>query len=93
MGEWREPQFRDRAAAWGMDALARLKPGVTTGRGRTGYAAGESRLGGGLPDVDSGIKTTIVPLKEQIVGDVRPVLVGADGRGTVRAADRVRECR
>ena len=26
------------------------------------------------PDVDAGIKTTIVPMKEEIVGDVRPVL-------------------
>ena len=38
-----------------------------------------ARVNSGLrptyPDVDAGIKTTIVPMKEQIVGEVRPVLV------------------
>ncbi len=31
-------------------------------------------LAAAYPDVDAGIKTTIVPMKDQIVGDVRPVL-------------------
>ncbi len=43
VGEWREPQFRNRNAAWGMDALARLKPGSDDGRSCTGHAAGQSR--------------------------------------------------
>ena len=75
VGEWREPQFRNRNAAWGMDALARLKPGMTM----AAVAQDMERVNHGLastyPDVDAGIKTTIVPLKDQIVGEVRPVLV------------------
>ncbi len=29
VGEYRDPHFRERQAAWGMDAIARLNPGVT----------------------------------------------------------------
>jgi predicted permease len=75
IGEYNEPQFRDRNASWGTDALARLKPGVTL----AGAAQDMQRVNHGLeatyPDVDAGIATTIVPLKEQIVGDVQPVLL------------------
>jgi predicted permease len=75
IGEYKEPQFRDRTAAWGTDAIARLKPGVTL----AGAAQDMQRVNHGLeatyPDVDAGIATTIVPLKEQIVGDVQPVLL------------------
>jgi predicted permease len=75
VGEWSEPQFRDRAAAWGMDALARLKPGVTISEAAQDMRRVNHGLEATYPDVDSGIKTTIIPLKEQIVGEVRPVLV------------------
>ncbi len=74
VGEYRDPHFRERQAAWGMDAIARLKPGVT----QTQAAQDMERVNRGLeaayPDVDAGIKTTIVPMKDEIVGDVRPVL-------------------
>jgi predicted permease len=75
VGEWREPQFRNRNAAWGMDALARLKPGVTLAEAAEDMQRVNHGLEETYPDVDAGIKTTIVPLKDQIVGDVRPVLL------------------
>ena len=74
VGEYADPHFRERQAAWGLDAIARLKPGVTL----TLAAQDMERVNRGLeaayPDVDAGIKTTIVPMKDEIVGDVRPVL-------------------
>ena len=75
VGEYREPQFRDRTAAWGMDALARLKPGVTLAEAAQDMQRVNHGLEATYPDVDAGIKTTMVPLKEQIVGDVKPVLI------------------
>jgi predicted permease len=75
VGEWREPQFRDRAAAWGMDAIARLKPGMTLAEAAQDMQRVNLGMAAAYPDVDAGIKTTIVPLKEQIVGEVRSVLV------------------
>jgi predicted permease len=75
VGQWREPQFRNRNAAWGMDAIARLKPGVTLREAAEDMKRVNRGLEATYPDVDAGIKTTIVPLKEEIVGEVRPVLV------------------
>jgi len=74
VGEYRDPHFRDRQAAWGMDAIARLKPGVTRAQAAQDMARLNRGLEAAYPDVDAGIKTTIVPMKDQIVGDVRPVL-------------------
>jgi predicted permease len=74
VGEWREPQFRDRRSAWGMDALARLKPGVTLAEAAEDMQRVNRGMDATYPDIDAGIKTTIVPLRDQIVGDVRPVL-------------------
>jgi len=75
IGEFSEPQFRDRRAAWGTDAVARLKPGVTLAQAAEDMARVNRGLEAEYPDINAGIKTTIVPLKEQIVGQVRPVLL------------------
>ena len=48
VGEYRDPHFRERQAAWGMDAIARLKPGRDADPGRAGHGAGESRAGSRL---------------------------------------------
>jgi predicted permease len=74
VGEYRDPHFRERQAAWGMDAIARLKPGVTLAQAAQDMERVNRGLEAAYPGVDAGIKTTIVPLKDQIVGDVRPVL-------------------
>jgi predicted permease len=74
IGEYKEPQFRDRTSAWGTDALARLKPGVTMAAAAEDMHRVNAGLAATYPDVDAGIETTIVPLKEQMVGAVQPVL-------------------
>ena len=74
VGEYRDPHFRERQAAWGMDAIARLKPGVTLTQAAQDMERVNRGLEAAYPDVDAGIKTTFVPLKDEIVGDVRPVL-------------------
>jgi predicted permease len=75
VGEYTDPHFRDRQSAWGMDAIARLKPGVTLAQAAEDMARVNRGLEAAYPDVDAGIKTTIVPMKDEIVGDVRPVLL------------------
>lgn len=75
IGEFKEPQFRDRNAAWGTDAIARLKPGVTMAEAAQDMARVNSWLAAAYPDADANIKTKMVPLKELMVGDVRPVLM------------------
>jgi predicted permease len=75
IGEWREPQFRDRSSAWGTDAIGRLKPGVTIPMANQDMERVNRALRAAYPDVDANIKAHIVPLKEQMVGEVRPVLL------------------
>ena len=74
VGAYDNPHFRERQAAWGMDAIARLKPGVTIAKAAQDMERVNRGLEAAYPDVDAGIKTTIVPMKEHIVGDVKAVL-------------------
>ncbi len=74
VGEYREPHFRDRSEAWGLDAIARLKPGLILAQAAQDMQRVNRGLEAAYPNLDAGIKTTIVPLKEVIVGDVQPVL-------------------
>ncbi|MFZ0311291.1 MAG: ABC transporter permease [Candidatus Korobacteraceae bacterium] len=74
VGEYTDPHFRDRQASWGLNAIARLKPGVTLAQAALDMERVNRGLAAAYPDVDARIKTTIVPMKDQIVGDVRPVL-------------------
>jgi len=74
VGNYSDPHFRERQASWGLDAIARLKPGVTLAQAAQDMARVNRGLQAAYPDVDAGIGTTIVPMKEEIVGDVQPVL-------------------
>ena len=82
IGEYSQPQFRSRNAAWGTDAVARLKPGVSLSDAAQDMARVNRGLAAAYPDIDADIKTNIMPLKDVIVGEVRPallVLLGAVG--------------
>lgn len=74
VGNYSDPHFRERQAAWGLDAIARLKPGVTLALAAQDMERVNRGLEAAYPDVDAGIKTTIVPMKQEIVGEVQPVL-------------------
>ncbi len=75
IGEYSEPQFRNRSAAWGTNAIARLKPSITRADAEQDMQRLDRQLAADYPNDDAEIGTTIVPLKDQIVGDVRPVLL------------------
>jgi predicted permease len=82
IGEYSQPQFRNRNASWGTDALARLKPGVSLSDAGNDMARVNRGLAAAFPDVDANIKTFMMPMKEVLVGEVRPallVLLGAVG--------------
>ncbi len=76
IGEWREPQFyANRVAGWGLAAVGHLKPGVTLGQARSDMDRVARQLAVTYPDVDSNVTTNLIPIKEVLVGDVRPVLL------------------
>jgi predicted permease len=76
VGQYNEPRFYDqRGAGWGLDAIGRLKPGVTLEEARADMAKVSADLARAYPDIDSGRKAHLLSLKEEIVGDMRPILL------------------
>ena len=75
MGQWNNPGLNERGAGLGMRAVARLKPGVSLEQANADMARVTGNLAAAYPDVNKGIQAKLVPLKEQMVGDVRPFLL------------------
>jgi predicted permease len=59
----------------GMRGVARLKPGVSIQQATADMERITKNLAAAYPDANKGIGVRLVPLKEQMVGDVRPVLL------------------
>jgi len=75
VGEYNEPKFYgERAAGWGLDAIGRLKPGVTLQQAREDMERVSRDLTAAYPDVNSGKKANILSLKDEMVGNMRPIL-------------------
>ncbi|HTE50202.1 MAG TPA: ABC transporter permease [Kofleriaceae bacterium] len=82
LGQLEEIYRTSRSARPGMHGIARLAPGVSIDRARADLSAIAARLAGLYPDTNQGIGATVVPLGDEMVGDVRPlllVLLGAVG--------------
>jgi predicted permease len=75
IGQYSEPLFRDRGTAFSMDALARLKPGVTLEQARADMNQVTDSLAAQYPTVDKGIGAYILPLKQDMVGNIQPLLL------------------
>jgi predicted permease len=75
VGEYNEPKFYgERGAGWGLDAIGRLKPGVTLQQAREDMDRVSRDLTAAYPDVNSGKKANLLSLKEEMTGDIGPVL-------------------
>jgi predicted permease len=75
VGEYNEPKFySDRAAGWGLDAIGRIKPGVTLEQAREDMNRVSRDLTAAYPDVNSGKKANILTLRDEMIGDMRPIL-------------------
>ena len=76
IGQFNEPRFHtDRSSGWGIDAVGRLKPGLTLLQAREDMDRVSRQLTTTYPDADSHKKANLVPLKQEIVGDLRPALL------------------
>ncbi|HXY06247.1 MAG TPA: ABC transporter permease [Terriglobales bacterium] len=75
IGQWNDPLFRDRHTGMGMDAVARLKPGVTVEQAKADMSAVAAHLAKIYPDSDKDSGANLIPLKEDLVGDIRPFLL------------------
>ena len=55
--------------------LGRLKPGVTAAQAQQAVNAVEAQIAAAHPDTDAGNRVVLVPLREQLVGDIRKPLL------------------
>jgi predicted permease len=74
-GQWNNPLLMNRGAGLGFHAIARLKPGVTVQQARADMDALSRNLAAAFPDTNQGTSAKLTPLKQQMVGEVRPVLL------------------
>jgi predicted permease len=80
--QWGVSVLMQRSAGLAIHGIARLKPGVTLQQAKADMDEVTRNLAVAYPDANRGAGASIVPLKEQMVGDVRPfllVLLGAVG--------------
>ncbi len=74
-GQWSNPLLLTRGAGLGFHGVGRLKPGVTLERARADMDRVSRDLEAAYPDTDRGITANLLPLKQRMVGAVRPLLL------------------
>ena len=75
IGQWGNPILLERGAGLGFHGIGRLRPGVTIEQARADMEGITRNLAEAFPDADKGITAKLTPLKEQMIGDVRPLLL------------------
>jgi ABC-type antimicrobial peptide transport system permease subunit len=75
IGQWSNPLLLKRGAGLGFHGIGRLKPGVTIEQARSDMEGVTRSLAEAFPDTDKGITAKLTPLKEQMIGHVRPLLL------------------
>jgi predicted permease len=75
IGQWNDPTFRDRRAAMGMDAVGRLRPGVTLQQAQVDMDTVARGLAETYPNANKGTGIALLPLQQDVVGDIRPFLL------------------
>ena len=75
IGQWTDPSFRDRRVDMSAHAIGRLRPGVTVAQARADLDAVARNLAIAFPEADKDVEITVLSMKDDIVGDVRPILV------------------
>ena len=74
IGQWRDPSFRDRRISVSARAFGRLNPGVTLAQAQAEMDEIARNLAVAYPEADAGKTITLVSMKEDLVGNVEPLL-------------------
>jgi predicted permease len=74
-GQWTDPTFLDRRISMGLNSIGRLKAGVTFEQARADMDRVGHNLEIAYPDANKGTGIALVPLKTDVVGDVRGILL------------------
>jgi predicted permease len=74
LGQWSNPLLPKRGAGLGIHGIGRLKADVTIEQARADMDGVTRSLAADYPDADKGIGAAVIPLKQEIVGDLRVFL-------------------
>ncbi len=74
VAQTKDPYFYHRDVHEGMDAIGRLKPGVSLAAAQADMAQITGDLAAAYPDADKSRGATVVPLRDALVHEVRPYL-------------------
>jgi predicted permease len=75
VGQWADPTFLDRRISMGLNAIGRVKPGISLAQARADMDSVAQNLAAAYPEADKGTGITMVPLKTDVVGDVGGILL------------------
>ena len=75
IGQWPTGALKFRGAGLGIHGIARLKPGVTLAQARADMNSVSDHLAVVYPEDDHGLRASLMPLREAIVGNVQPILL------------------
>ncbi len=75
VGQWREPSFRDRRIVFSSAMLGRLNNGVTLAQATADMQGVARSLATTYPEANRGIEAVLVPMKQDVIGDVQPILL------------------
>lgn len=75
IGLWNNPLLNHRGAGLGIHGIGRLKSGVTFEQAQADMDSVTRNLAAAFPDANTGTGAKLVPLKTQMVGEVRPFLL------------------
>ena len=75
IGQWNDSSFRDRRISVSAHVIGRLKPDVTLSQAAADMGVVARNLSDAFPVADKGVGITLVSMKEDIVGNVQPLLL------------------
>jgi predicted permease len=75
IGSWNDEIFWDRAVSMGMNAIGRLRPGVTAAQAQGEMSTIAASLAREYPKENKDKGIALVPLRDDLVGDVRSAIL------------------
>ncbi|MGH9743507.1 MAG: ABC transporter permease [Candidatus Acidiferrum sp.] len=75
LGQWTDPTFLNRGISMGMNAIGRLKSGLTFAQASADMDSVAANLAKAFPDTNKDTGITLVPLKKDVVGSVQGILL------------------
>ncbi len=73
--QWNNDLLFSRGAGLGFHGIGRLKPGASIAQARADFAGVTGNLAAAYPEVNKGIGAALVPFKQRMLGDVKPILL------------------